>query len=200
MGVVVASGAGPAAEVGGQYGHQGDDVPDRVARLWSNLPVKAVMNAEPTDEETVRPAMAPVGGRATRPGATCARADDGGRVRGRELWQWRIHADEPGFHPYFLADGAGWREALAFEGSRYVVGLVGKILAGLPTSNLEPSWDLCLTTRGLVDPGVLWIGYAEHGSRWDIRDATATSRATSGWSILGTGRSCSPVGSRRVAG
>jgi hypothetical protein len=24
--------------------------------------------------------------------------------------------------------------------------------------------------RGLVDPGVLFIGYAEYGSRWDIRD------------------------------
>ena len=96
--------------------------------------------------------------------------DDGGRVRGRSLWQWRIRADEPGFHRYFLAEGAGWQGALDFEGSRYV-GLVGQILAGLPTANLQPSWDLCLTTRGLVDPGVLFLGYAEHGGRWDIRDA-----------------------------
>jgi hypothetical protein len=38
-----------------QTGHQGDHVPDRVANLWRNSPRRAVMNAEPTYEETVRP-------------------------------------------------------------------------------------------------------------------------------------------------
>jgi hypothetical protein len=154
-----------------QTGHQGDHVPDRVANLWRNQPTKAVMNAEPTYEETVRPGNGAGWWQGHEAWSNlCAGGTMGVAYGAGSLWQWRIRADEPGFHPYFLAKGAGWQEALDFEGSRYV-GLVGQILAGLPTANLQPSWDLCLTTRGLVDPGVLFIGYAEHGGRWDIRDA-----------------------------
>ncbi len=153
-----------------QTGHQGDHVPDRVAHLWGNSPAKAIMNAEPTYEETVRPGNGAGWWQGHEAWSNlCAGGTMGVGYGAGSLWQWRIHADEPGFHPYFLAAGAGWREALEFEGSRYV-GLVGKILHGLPTTNLKPSWDLCLTTRGLIDPGVLFVGYAEHGSRWDIRD------------------------------
>ena len=153
-----------------QTGHQGDHVPDRVAHLWGNSPAKAIMNAEPTYEETVRPGNGAGWWQGHEAWSNlCAGGTMGVAYGAGSLWQWRIHADEPGFHPYFLAEGAGWREALDFSGSTYV-GLVGKILGGLPTTNLQPSWDLCLTTRGLVDPGVLFVGYAEHGSRWDIRD------------------------------
>jgi hypothetical protein len=154
-----------------QTGHQGDHVPDRVANLWRNQPAKAVMNAEPTYEETVRPGNGAGWWQGHEAWSNlCAGGTMEVAYGAGSLWQWRIRADEPGFQPYFLAKGAGWQEALDFEGSRYV-GLIGHILAGLPTANLQPSWDLCLTTRGLVDPGVLFIGYAEHGGRWDIRDA-----------------------------
>jgi uncharacterized protein DUF4038/uncharacterized protein DUF5060 len=153
-----------------QTGHQGDHVPDRVANLWRNEPHKAVMNGEPTYEQTVRRGNGAGWWQGHEAWSNlCAGGTMGVAYGAGSLWQWRVRADEPGFHTYFLAEGAGWQEALQFEGSRYV-GLVGKILAGLPTSNLQPSWDLCLCTRGLVDPGVLFIGYAEHGGRWDIRD------------------------------
>ncbi len=153
-----------------QTGHQGDHVPDRVANLWRNSPPRAVMNGEPTYEETVRPGNGAGWWQGHEAWSNlCAGGTMGVAYGAGSLWQWRIRADEPGFARYFLAEGAGWREALAFPGSRYV-GLVGKILAGLPTANLRPSWDLTLTSRGLVDPGVLFVGYAEHGSRWDIRD------------------------------
>src|SRR5918998_1746088 len=135
-----------------QTGHQGDHVPDRVARLWDNRPVRAVMNAEPTYEETVRSGNGAGWWQGHEAWSNlCAGGTMGVGYGAGSLWQWRIHADEFGFHRYFLAEGAGWREALDFEGSRYV-GLVGKILQGLPTTNLKPSWNLCLTTRGLVDP------------------------------------------------
>lgn len=55
------------------------------------------------------------------------------------LWQWRLHPDEPGHSPYFLAPGADWREALGFEGSRYV-GLISRILDGLPFTDMVPNW------------------------------------------------------------
>jgi hypothetical protein len=78
------------------------------------------------------------------------------------MWQWRLHAEEPGHAPYFLAQGAGWREALDFEGSRYV-GLLGRILDGLPTTDMAPNWEVTLGRRGLLVPGRLYIGYAEQG-------------------------------------
>jgi hypothetical protein len=78
------------------------------------------------------------------------------------MWQWRLHADEPGHAPYFLAEGACWREALDFEGSRYV-GLLGRILDGLPTTDMAPNWQVTLGRRGLLVPGRLYVGYSEQG-------------------------------------
>jgi Protein of unknown function (DUF4038) len=86
------------------------------------------------------------------------------------LWQWRIHRGEPGHGAYFLGPDAGWREALTYEGSRYV-GLVGKILDDLPLAHASPCWDVSTNTRGLLDPGVLYVGYAEHGGPWLFLDA-----------------------------
>jgi hypothetical protein len=78
------------------------------------------------------------------------------------LWQWVLHPGEPGQAAQFTAEGAGWREALDFEGSTYV-GLVGRILAGLPIIDMQPDWQSTLCPRGLCVPGLLYIGYAEHG-------------------------------------
>ena len=78
------------------------------------------------------------------------------------LWQWRIQPEEPGHAPYFLAEGAGWREALDFEGSRYV-GLISRILEGLAFADIEPNWQVTLGRRGLLAPGKLYIGYSEMG-------------------------------------
>ena len=79
-----------------------------------------------------------VGGRVTRRGATSAPARLMGVAYGAaSLWPWRLHPDEPGHGAYFLAEGAGWKEALDFEGSRYV-GLVGKIVDDLPHHRGQP--------------------------------------------------------------
>jgi hypothetical protein len=86
------------------------------------------------------------------------------------LWQWRLHPEEPGHGDYFLAQSAGWKEALDSEGS-YYVGLVGKILNDLPITNASPCWDVSFNTRGLLDPGVFYLGYAEHGGPWVFFDA-----------------------------
>jgi hypothetical protein len=86
------------------------------------------------------------------------------------LWQWVVRPGEPGHEPFFLAHGASWREALEFEGSRYV-GLLGHILAGLPIADAEPCWDVSLCSRGLLKSGELFVGYAEHGGRWVFLNA-----------------------------
>src|SRR5918911_1246737 len=71
---------------------------------------------------------------------------------------WCDCPHEPGHAAYFLAEGAGWREALDFEGSRYV-GLVSRILDGLPFTDMAPNWEVTYGRRGLLVPGKLYIGY-----------------------------------------
>lgn len=121
-----------------QTGHGGEHVPERVADLWRNTPTRPVMNAEPTYEHSGRRGKAAGWWQGHEAWSNfCAGATMGVAYGAGSLWQWRTSADEPGHEPFFLAPGAGWREALAFEGSRYV-GLVGRILAGLPTKDLVP--------------------------------------------------------------
>jgi hypothetical protein len=84
---------------------------------------------------------------------------------GGSVWKVRFAspiAHEPGHVPYFLAEGAGWREAPDFEGSGYV-GRVSHILDDLPVTDMEPNWQVTLGRRGLLGPGRLFIGYTEQG-------------------------------------
>ena len=146
-----------------QTGHEGEHVPERVTDMWHHHPAKPVLNGEPTYENSGRRGKGAGWWQGHEAWSNLCAGGTMGVVYGAgSLWQWRLHADEAGHQPFFLAEGAGWREALEFEGSRYV-GLVGKILDGLPTTDLVPCWDVSLGTRGLLDPGVLYLGYLENG-------------------------------------
>jgi hypothetical protein len=148
----------------------GDHVPDRLATMWSAQPAKAVMNGEPTYEHSGRPGTGAGWWQGHEAWSNlCAGSTMGVGYGAASLWQWRLHPNEPGHEPYFIARDAGWREALGYEGSRHV-GLVGKILSGLPMAHLSPCWDVSTNSRGLLDPGVLYIGYAEHGGPWAFLD------------------------------
>lgn len=146
-----------------QTGHNGEHVPERVADMWRNTPIRAVANGEPTYEH---------GGRIGRAAGwwqgheawsnLCAGGTMGVVYGAGSLWQWRLHPDEPGHAPYFLADGADWRAALDFEGARYV-GLVGRLLDRLPFADMAPDWQVTLGRRGLLVPGRLFICYCEEG-------------------------------------
>ena len=128
----------------------------------ATLPVKAVANGEPTYEGT----------RGTVLGADwwqgheawsnlCAGGTMGVVYGAASLWQWVLRPGEPGFTDYFLAPGCSWREALEFPGATYP-GVLGRLLAGLPTTDMRPGWSDLLAARCLVVPGVLCIIYAEH--------------------------------------
>jgi hypothetical protein len=154
-----------------QTGHAGDHVPDRLATMWAHRPAKAIMNGEPSYEHTGRRGVAAGWWQGHEAWCNlCAGALMGVAYGAASLWQWRLHRDEPGHGEYFLGPDAGWREALDFEGSRYV-GLVGQIVEDLPLAGAGPCWDVSTNTRGLLDPGVLFIGYAEHGGPWMFLDA-----------------------------
>ncbi|WP_327699168.1 apiosidase-like domain-containing protein [Streptomyces sp. NBC_00459] len=155
-----------------QTGHRGEHAPERLTDMWRNGPAKGVANGEPTYENSGERGKGAGWWQGHEAWSNLCAGGTMGVVYGAgSLWQWRLHPDEPGHEPFFLADGAGWREALDFEGSRYV-GLVARILEGLPTTDMRPSWEVSLSPRGLLVPGVLYVAYGEHGGPLGIRDLT----------------------------
>jgi hypothetical protein len=144
-----------------QTGHEGEHVPERVTLLASRSPVKAVANGEPSYENTGRTGKASGWWQGHEAWSNLCAGGTMGVVYGAgSLWQWALRPDEAGQEPYFLAPGCGWREALDFEGSRYA-GLVGRILDGLPTTDMRPDWESVIAPRGLSVPGRLHLIYLE---------------------------------------
>jgi hypothetical protein len=151
-----------------QTGHRGEHVPERVADMWRNTPAKGVANGEPTYEHGGRPGRAAGWWQGHEVWCNLCAGSTIGVVYGAgSLWQWRLHSNEPGHAPYFLAEGAGWREALDFEGSRYV-GMIARILEGLPIADMTPNWQVTLGRRGLLVPDKLYIGYTDEGGPLEI--------------------------------
>jgi len=146
-----------------QTGHTGEHLPERLADMWRNTPVKGIANGEPTYENGVERGRGAGWWQGHEAWSNLCAGGTMGVVYGAgSLWQWRYHKNEPGHAEYFLAHGAGWREAIDFEGSTYV-GLLAKILEGLPTTDIEPSWDQAISRRGLLHPGKLYIVYLSDG-------------------------------------
>ncbi|TFH04305.1 MAG: DUF4038 domain-containing protein [Spirochaetales bacterium] len=146
-----------------QTGHTGEHLPERVADMWRNTPIKAIANGEPTYENGVRQGRAAGWWQGHEAWSNLCAGGTMGVVYGAgSMWQWRLHGHEPGHFEYFLAEGAGWREALDFEGSRYV-GLVPRILEGLPMTDAEPNWQVAISRRGLLVPHRLFVVYLSEG-------------------------------------
>ena len=159
-----------------QTGHSGEHVPERVADMWRNTPAKGVANGEPTYEQGGKRGRAVGWWQGHEAWSNLCAGGTLGVVYGAgSLWQWRLHRDEPGHSAFFLADGAGWREALDFEGSNYV-GLVSRILDGLPFTDMAPNWEVTLGRRGLLVPNRLYIGYSEEGGPFIMFDDTVPLR------------------------
>lgn len=155
-----------------QTGHEGEHVQERVADMWRNSPVRAVANGEPSYENTGVPGRSGGWWQGHEAWSNLCAGGTMGVVYGAaSLWQWRLHADEPGHEEYFLAQGAGWREALEFEGSTYV-GLVSRILDGLPIAGMVPNWCQAVVTRALAVPGELLLAYRETGGDVILTDDT----------------------------
>ncbi|TWU67544.1 putative endoglucanase [Crateriforma conspicua] len=151
-----------------QTGHNGEHVPERVADMWRNQPVKAVANGEPTYEnigETGKGAGWWQGHE-----AICNVTAGGtmGVVYGAaSLWNWVLHPNEPGHEVWCTAPGAGWEEALGFEGSRYP-GVLAKIMNQYPIRGMQPDWTCTYGRRGLLIPNKLFVLYLPTGGRTAI--------------------------------
>jgi hypothetical protein len=146
-----------------QTGHSGVHAPERVADMWRNQPVKAVANGEPSYEHTGSTDTAPGWWQGHEAWSNLCAGGTMGVVYGAaNIWQWRLHEDEPGHAAHFLAPSGGWRDSLHLSGSTYV-GLVGKILDGLPTTDMSPDWQTFLTPRGLRVADTFHLAYQERG-------------------------------------
>ncbi|CAB4619042.1 MAG: DUF4038 domain-containing protein [Actinobacteria bacterium] len=153
-----------------QTGHGGDHAPQRVAEMWLATPAKGVANAEPSYENNEVPGRASGWWQGTEAWVNLAAGGTMGVFYGAaSLWQWRLHKGEPGHAIGFINPDSGWREALDYEGSTYV-GLVAKILAGLPTTDMQPSVEHAISPHCLIVPGKLFIAYQEQGGRLMIMD------------------------------
>ncbi|QDT04032.1 Putative endoglucanase [Rubripirellula lacrimiformis] len=146
-----------------QTGHGGEHIAERVADMWRNLPAKAVANGEPTYENIGRKGNGAGWWQGHEAWCNLTAGGTMGVVYGAgSLWQWRLDANEAGHASWCTAPGAGWREALDFEGSKYP-GIAAKILDGLPLANMEPNWDCTYGRRGLLVPGKLFVLYLPNG-------------------------------------
>ncbi len=146
-----------------QTGHNGEHVPERVADMWRNTPVKAVANGEPTYENIGKTGRGAGWWQGHEAWCNLTAGGTMGLVYGAgSLWQWRLHAKEPDHADWCTAPGAGWREALDFEGSRYP-GIAAKIFDGLPFAEMQPNWTYTYGRRGLAVPGRLFVLYLPEG-------------------------------------
>jgi hypothetical protein len=132
--------------------------------MWRNTPLKAVANGEPTYERIGRSGENAAGWWQGHEAwlNLCAGGTMGLIYGAGSLWQWRLHADEPGHEDWAFAPGAGWREALHFEGAHYI-GVIQRLLAPLPFLDMQPNWIWTHGCRGLAVPGKLFLVYAETG-------------------------------------
>ncbi|MEN9933800.1 MAG: hypothetical protein RLZZ387_379 [Chloroflexota bacterium] len=146
-----------------QTGHNGEHVPERVADMWRNTPAKGVANGEPTYEHIGRRGKAVGWWQGHEAWCNLCAGGTMGVVYGAgSLWQWRLHAEEPGHEAWAHAPGFGWREALEFEGSRYI-GVIPRIFEGLPFAEMRPNWDYTIGRRALAVDGKLLVVYLPDG-------------------------------------
>ncbi|MFC0538326.1 DUF4038 domain-containing protein [Pelagicoccus mobilis] len=146
-----------------QSGHDGEHRPDKVADMWRNEPKKGVANGEPTYEE--------IGSEGNGAGwwqgheawiNLCAGGTMGVFYGAGSLWNWIHGPDEAGHERWCKAANAGWREALAFEGSSYMK-VVKQVFEGQDFADMEPRPTWTLGKRCLGKPGKFAVVYLERG-------------------------------------
>ena len=154
-----------------QTGHDAEHIQDRVADMWRNTPAKGVLNLEPTYENT-RERGRGVGWWQGHEAWSnlCAGATMGVGYGAASLWQWRLHADEPGHSDYFLvprrrlARGPGLRGFVVRRRRR-----THPARPALPRHRTRLD-ELAGQVVGLSVPGELVLLYRESGRLFNMTD------------------------------
>jgi hypothetical protein len=150
-----------------QTGHNGEHAPQRVAMMWEKRPVRAIANGEPTYENMGKAGRAAGWWQGHEAWSNLTAGGTMGVVYGAaSLWQWRLSPTEQ-HQDWAIAAGASWREALEFEGSRYV-GILSRVFEGLPFGEMQPDYHHTYGRAGLSVPGKLLVIYLPQGGGFEV--------------------------------
>jgi hypothetical protein len=186
-----------------QTGHNGEHRPERITAMWFSQPTKAAANGEPTYENIGRMGNGAGWWQGHEAWSNLCAGGVMGVVYGAgSLWNW-LHPGEADHPQWARAPATSWREALDFEGSKYV-GLMRHILHDLPLAGITPDHATTYGRRAVFAPDQLLIVYLENGGnhtviRDDIPDRyrvydLQTGEITRTGSIREDGRSIADTG------
>lgn len=145
-----------------QTGHGGQHLPYKVQLMHDYKPAKAVANGEPTYERISNPENAVGWWQGHEAWLNFTAGGTMGVVYGAGgLWNWKIAPDEPGW-PNWANTQASWRDAIEFEGSRYV-GYLGRALQGYDITDITKLPDVGPQAVGKA--GELYIVYLPEGGQ-----------------------------------
>ena len=156
-----------------QTGHDGKHIYHKVEGMYENQPVKANMNGEPTYEAMGGGKHALGWWQGEDAWSQLMHGGTMGVIYGAvSLWQWKITKDEPEWEEWTDAPYS-WRDALDFEGGKYV-GLISGAFEGFDFTDMEKRSDL---TNGdkflLAKEGVFYISYLANGGEIRIKNVHA---------------------------
>ncbi len=150
-----------------QTGHSGEHRQDRLAAMWNTHPNKAAANGEPTYENISRMGNGAGWWQGHEAWSNLCAGGVMGVVYGAgSLWNW-IHPGEVDQPEWARAPDTSWRQALDFEGSNYV-GLMSRILDGLPLHGIHPDHTTTYGRRAVFAPNQLLIVYLESGGNHQV--------------------------------
>jgi hypothetical protein len=145
-----------------QTGHDGSHLPHKVEAMYDNVPVKAVLNGEPTYEGMGGGELGLGWWQGHEAWTQLMHGGTMGVIYGAAaLWQWKVTPDEPGWGEW-TDQPLSWREAIDLEGSQYV-GHVAAAFAGYDFADMERRWDLAGGKPLLTKDGVFYISYLPEG-------------------------------------
>lgn len=156
-----------------QTGHNNEHLYHKVEQMYTNLPIKAIANGEPTYE----------GMNAGKNGLGWWQGEEAwlqmmhggtmGVIYGAaSLWQWKVSPSETGWGSW-TDQPLSWEGALKLEGSTYV-GLIGKIMKDIPVRDIEKRWDLSEGKPLLAKTDKLYISYLNNGGEIKIKGVPST--------------------------
>ena len=159
-----------------QTGQGGATITRKVEEMYSNLPVKAVSNGEPTYESNRGDSTLASGWwQGNEAWLQFTSGGTMGVVYGAGgVWNWQLFRDEEGWpvrRKGIIASPKTWKEALDFPGSTFV-GYLGKALAGLPLADIQKRPDLARGNLCLARPGKLYIVYLPNGGEVELSALT----------------------------
>lgn len=156
-----------------QTGHDGEHQYHKVARMYENQPVKAVMNGEPTYEGMMEGKHGLGYWQGENAWNELLHGGTMGVVYGAvSLWQWKISPAESGWEEWTNAPYS-WQQALDFEGSRYP-GFVARAFEGFDFTDMEKRPDLTGNGRLLLArEGIFYYSYLKKGGEITIQNIPA---------------------------